>query len=108
MKMTPHITEKSLSLAKDGVYTIKTPLKTSVGQLKTILKDTFSVDVTTAHALVRKGKRVVFKGKKGKQKSYKLIRVSLEKGQSIPGFEIESDDKKNNKKVKKEKIKESN
>lgn len=100
MKILPHITEKSLALAQQNVYSLKVSDGLNGPELKKQLKQHFGVDVINSWSLKRKGKTTNFRQRGGQRSSYKIIRVKLAKGQKIDGFELSEPETKKDQKVK--------
>ncbi len=81
--LAPVITEKATlaSEANQIVFDVaRTATKTDIKQA---VEKLFNVKVKAVNTLVRKGKRKVFKGVRGQQKTVKKAFVTLEEGHSI-------------------------
>jgi len=76
----PHITEKSLRLAKEGWYTFEVAKKATKGKVKDAIESFFNVEVGEVKILNIKGKPKSFKRVKGKTSSKKKALVKLKKG----------------------------
>lgn len=86
-KITPHISEKSVTLAKQGYFTLEIPRTMNKGLLVSVLKETFrlkplSVNVLNKKTILRKkAKKTVF------DRGVKKVIVKLGEKQVMPGYE---------------------
>lgn len=90
----PIITEKSMKLAGDGLYTFLVSKKTGKEQIAKAVKDLFKVDVINVKTINVKGE---VKQQRRVRKSYmtkgfKKALVQVKKGQIIPIFEAPKDE----------------
>lgn len=98
----PIITEKSMKLAKAGMYTFEVVPEVNKGQIRAAVSKFFKVDVTEVKTMnVRGLRKRKPRGKKGYYwtKSWKKAIVGLAKGQSIDLFEEDTKEDKKNKKT---------
>lgn len=103
--LKPVISEKSIMLASNHVYTFEVPMATNKIEIARAVKTAFNVDATDVRIVITKGKVKRFKGKAGKRVDVKKAMVAVKAGQSIAIFEAETDskeDKKQDKKAPKE------
>jgi len=108
--LKPVISEKSIMLAAQRVYTFEVPMQTNKIEVGRAVKAAFNVDATDVRIIITKGKVKRFKGKMGKRVDVKKALVSLKDGQTISVFEAEAEtkeDKKDKKPVKKTEDKKS-
>lgn len=101
--LKPIISEKSMMLAANRVYSFEVPLSTNKIEVARAVAATFSVDVTDVRISITKGKVKRFKGKAGKRADVKKAYVALKAGQSIKIFEAEADEKETKKTAKADK-----
>jgi len=86
-KIIPHISEKSVTLAKKGYFTIEVPREMQKGSLTSVLKDTFKLDPISMKILkkktilAKKARKTVF------DRGMKKMIVKLPEKQVMPGFE---------------------
>ncbi len=89
----PMITEKSMALAGQGVYTFMVALAANKNQIKEAVQGLFAVNVTSVTttrlhtAEIRTGRRRIMK----KGVPQKIARVSLKKGQKIELFDLKEE-----------------
>jgi large subunit ribosomal protein L23 len=86
--VAPVITEKSTALsdiegAKVSQVVFEVRRDASKPEIKSAIEKLFSVKVRAVNTLVRKGKKKVFRGRRGKQSDVKNAIVTLEPGYSI-------------------------
>jgi large subunit ribosomal protein L23 len=86
----PVITEKAQSLldkaqevGQGKKYTFKVEPKTTKAQVKKAVEDLFNVKVSKVNSMNVPGKTITFKGVPGKERNYKKVVVTLEKGGTI-------------------------
>ena len=91
--ISPKITEKTLSLAQTGKYTLLVHSKANKNQIKEALKKIYNVEPIRLNIINIKAKEKATMTRIGrlvkKRKAYKKAIVVLKKNQKIPGFEIE-------------------
>jgi len=104
----PHITEKTVTLAKQGQFTLSVPKTMSKGKIVTEIRKIYKVkpeDIRTQNEKSIRSRKM--RGGVTTNRGNKKAVIVLKKGESIPGFDIAHDDKKTeNEKVKKAKTKE--
>jgi large subunit ribosomal protein L23 len=79
----PVVTEKSNMSGEANQYTFVVDLNANKHDIKDAVEKIFNVKVLAVNTLIRKGKRKVFKGRKGVQSDLKKAMVRLEAGQRI-------------------------
>ena len=79
----PVLTEKSVRLLDINQYIFNVDTKLTKPQIKTLIEETFQVNVTAVntHCPPRKKKRVGYT--QGHKTSYKRVIISIKRGQSI-------------------------
>lgn len=87
----PIITEKSLLLATNRQYTFAIDRRATSLEVARDVAKAYSVTVQDVHVVNTKGHDRRFRGHLGKTGSTKKAIVTVKKGQSIPGFELETD-----------------
>jgi len=94
MKIRPHITEKSVQLAKKGAFTVIVDGKATKPQLANLAKEVFKVNVVSVVILNKKP--LVAKKAKGlaKDRGFKKAILTLKKGEVLTGFESYLEQKK--------------
>ena len=102
-KILPHITEKSVKIAKKGYFTLKVPKSWTKTKIKEAVSRLFKVTVFSVCVINRAPRYESKLKKKIKIKEMKKAIVKIDKNQVISGFETFLEEKKD-KKVK-EKIK---
>ena len=80
---SPIITEKTTFLSQYGSYGFITTLEATKVEIKSAIEQIFKVEVMSVNTLVQKGKRKVFKGRKGQRSNFKKAIVRLNKGHTI-------------------------
>ena len=88
MKLTPVLTEKSLSDAKTGCYTFLVDLHLRKEEIKKLIEGVFEVHVVSVRTSVVKG--ITKKNTKGqiqREKSAKKVRATLAEKEKIALFE---------------------
>ncbi|PIZ46368.1 50S ribosomal protein L23 [Candidatus Woesebacteria bacterium CG_4_10_14_0_2_um_filter_44_9] len=95
MKLTPILTEKSLSLAKSGWYSFWVPTSLNKGRIKKAIGEVFAVHVKKVRS-VNYRKRVAknFRGRLVTKPASKKTLVSLAEGEKIEAFETKKEKKK--------------
>ena len=80
----PIVTEKSaIAREEANIATFRVDPAASKGDIRQAVEQLFSVKVKAVNTLVRKGKRKVFRGIRGRQTDVKKAVVTLEDGHSI-------------------------
>lgn len=90
----PYISEKTITLAKDGRFTFIVDKEITKDEFKQLLKKYYHVDVVKAKVINKKNR--LKKGSKGigTKRGYKKIISTLADKQVVPGFEIAKESKK--------------
>ena len=81
--LAPVITEKATLASEANQIVFDVARTASKLDIKQAVEKLFNVKVKAVNTLVRKGKRKVFKGVRGQQKTVKKAFVTLEDGHSI-------------------------
>lgn len=76
-------TEKSVALRESGVLVVQTSTRVTKNQLKEVFREYFGVVPVKINSLRQEGKIKRFKGKVGKQNSYKKFFVKIPEGANI-------------------------
>lgn len=79
----PVITEKATLGAENNQVTFRVPLDATKPEIKAAVETLFEVKVKAVNTLRQKGKRKVFRGRRGQRSDYKKAIVSLAEGHSI-------------------------
>lgn len=94
MTILPILTEKSLMLARNGVYTFRVQKQYTKYQIKQMIADMFSVHPTDVATMNYKPTtRRTNRGKYVTTKAFKKALVSLKKGETIALFNPKKADK---------------
>ncbi len=102
MKLIPVMTEKSMKLTKEGGFTFWVPMNLNKLEIRKIIEDTYSVNVTAVRTInLKPSVKKNAKGKNQKIKAGKKAMVFLKDGQKIDVFEEEKKVKKTRKVAKK-------
>ena len=80
---SPVITEKATLGSEHNQVTFRVPLDASKPEIRSAVEQVFSVKVLSVNTLRQKGKRKVFRGRRGQRSDYKKAIVRLAEGQSI-------------------------
>jgi len=80
---SPVITEKATLGAQYNQVTFRVPLDATKPEIKAAVEKLFEVKVDAVNTLRQKGKRKVFRGRRGQRSDYKKAVVSLADGHSI-------------------------
>ncbi len=99
----PVITEKSLRLAQDGVYTFVVDRSATKPEIAKALTKLYGVAVATVNLASVKGKTVRRKTGIGHQNNWKKAMITLEKGQQIKDFALAEEAHTHDKDKKEEK-----
>lgn len=81
--LSPVITEKATQVSEANQVIFKVAGTANKADIKTAVESLFDVKVKAVNTLVRKGKRKVFRGIRGRQNDFKKAIVTLEEGHSI-------------------------
>lgn len=81
--LSPVITEKATQVSEANQVIFKVAGTANKADIKTAVESLFDVKVKAVNTLVRKGKRKVFRGIRGRQNDFKTAIVTLEEGHSI-------------------------
>ncbi|MEL6373764.1 MAG: 50S ribosomal protein L23 [Pseudomonadota bacterium] len=81
--LAPVITEKSTLASEANQVMFKVSRTASKPQIKEAVERLFDVKVKAVNTLNRKGKRKVFRGRRGQQNDKKMAYVTLEEGHAI-------------------------
>ncbi len=81
--LAPVITEKATLASEANQIVFDVARNATKIDIKQAVEKLFNVKVKAVNTLVRKGKRKVFKGVRGQQKTVKKAFVTLEEGHSI-------------------------
>ncbi len=81
--LSPVITEKATIASESNQVVFKVRKEATKPQIKEAVERLFDVKVEAVNTLIRKGKRKVFKGRRGVQSDVKKAVVTLAEGQRI-------------------------
>jgi large subunit ribosomal protein L23 len=81
--LAPVVTEKATNVSAFNQVVFRVAGTATKPQIKAAVERLFSVKVKAVNTLVRKGKRKVFRGRRGQQSDYKKAMVTLEDGYTI-------------------------
>jgi len=81
--VAPVITEKSTVVSENNQIVFNVRKDATKAAIKQAIEQLFNVKVKAVNTLVRKGKRKVFRGIRGRQNDVKKAFVTLEDGHSI-------------------------
>jgi len=81
--VSPVITEKATALSEQNKVVFRVRPEATKPQIKEAVEKLFEVKVVSVNTLVIKGKRKVFRGRKGQRSDVKKAVVTLEAGQTI-------------------------
>ena len=81
--VSPIITEKATVLSEQNKVVFRVRPEATKPQIKEAVEKLFEVKVVSVNTLVTKGKRKVFRGRKGQRSDVKKAVVTLEPGQTI-------------------------
>ncbi len=87
MQIAPHISEKAVAMADNGVYVFDVPSNANKINVAQAVEKAFKVEVVDVNILVAKGKLKRFQKNSGRRKDVKKAYVKLKKGQTIAIFE---------------------
>lgn len=80
---SPVITEKATLGSEHNQVTFRVPLDATKPEIRSAVEQVFDVKVVSVNTLRQKGKRKVFRGRRGQRSDYKKAIVRLAEGQSI-------------------------
>jgi len=80
---SPVITEKATLGSEHNQVTFRVPLDATKPEIRCAVEQIFAVKVVSVNTLRQKGKRKVFRGRRGQRSDYKKAIVRLAEGQSI-------------------------
>ena len=81
--VAPVITEKATLASESNQFVFRVARNATKPQIKAAIERLFDVKVTAVNTLLRKGKRKVFRGVRGRQQDVKKAIVSLADGHRI-------------------------
>jgi large subunit ribosomal protein L23 len=81
--LSPLVTEKATAASEKNKVVFKVRLDATKTEIKQAVEKLFEVKVVGVNTLVRKGKKKVFRGVRGKQGDVKKAIVTLEAGNTI-------------------------
>jgi large subunit ribosomal protein L23 len=81
--LAPVITEKATQVSEANQVIFKVAPGATKTDIKAAVESLFDVKVKAVNTLVRKGKRKIFRGIRGRQSDVKKAIVTLEEGQTI-------------------------
>jgi len=81
--VAPVITEKATIASESNQFVFRVARNATKPQIKAAIEKLFDVKVTGVNTLVRKGKRKVFRGVRGRQQDMKKAVVTLADGYRI-------------------------
>jgi large subunit ribosomal protein L23 len=79
----PLVTEKATNLTQFNQYSFKVLSEATKPEIKQAVEQLFKVDVLAVNTAVVKGKKKVFKGRRGQRSDYKKAIVRLKVGQTL-------------------------
>jgi len=81
--VSPIITEKATLASESNQFVFKVARNATKPQIKAAIEQLFDVKVTAVNTLLRKGKKKVFRGVRGRQQDMKKAIVTLADGDRI-------------------------
>ena len=81
--VAPVITEKATLASESNQFVFRVARNATKPQIKAAIEQLFEVKVTAVNTLLRKGKRKVFRGVRGRQQDMKKAIVTLADGYRI-------------------------
>ena len=81
--VSPVITEKATIASENNQFVFRVARNATKPQIKAAIERLFDVKVTAVNTLLRKGKRKVFRGVRGRQQDMKKAIVTLADGYRI-------------------------
>ena len=79
----PLITEKATNLTQFNQYSFEVLREATKPEIKQAVEQLFKVDVLAVNTAIVKGKKKVFKGRRGQRSDYKKAIVRLKVGQTL-------------------------
>lgn len=79
----PIVTEKSTMASEANAVVFEVAIDADKGSIRDAVEALFNVKVTKVNTLIQKGKRKVFRGRKGQRKDVKKAIVTLQDGAMI-------------------------
>ncbi len=79
----PIVTEKSTMASESNAVVFEVAIDADKGSIRDAVEALFNVKVTKVNTLIQKGKRKVFRGRKGQRKDVKKAIVTLQDGAMI-------------------------
>ena len=79
----PIVTEKATSLSQFNKYLFEVACWAEKPEIKEACETLFKVEVSKVHTILNKGKKKVFKGRRGQRSDFKKAIVTLKQGQTI-------------------------
>ena len=79
----PIVTEKSTMASEANAVVFEVSIDVDKGAIRDAVEALFNVKVTKVNTLIQKGKRKVFRGRKGQRKDVKKAIVTLQDGAMI-------------------------
>lgn len=79
----PIVTEKSTLASEANAVVFEVAIDADKGSIRDAVEALFDVKVTKVNTLIQKGKRKVFRGRKGQRKDIKKAVVTLQDGSMI-------------------------
>lgn len=80
---SPVVSEKSTNMQVESKYVFDVAEYADKPAVKSAVESIFSVEVSAVNIMNRKGKKKIFKGRKGKRQDRKIAIVTLKNGQKI-------------------------
>ena len=79
----PIVTEKSTMASEANAVVFEVAIDADKGAIRDAVEALFNVKVTKVNTLIQKGKRKIFRGRKGQRKDVKKAIVTLQDGAMI-------------------------
>jgi len=79
----PIVTEKSTMASESNAVVFEVAIDADKGSIRDAVEALFNVKVTKVNTLIQKGKRKVFRGRRGQRKDVKKAIVTLQDGAMI-------------------------
>ncbi len=79
----PIVTEKSTMASEANAVVFEVAIDADKGAIRDAVEALFNVKVTKVNTLIQKGKRKIFRGRKGQRKDIKKAIVTLQDGAMI-------------------------
>lgn len=81
--LRPLVTEKSTSLGQFGKVMFEIPMTATKEDVKQAVEKVFKVKVVDVNTIIRKGKKKIFRGRRGQRSDMKKAIVTVQEGQFI-------------------------